>query len=91
MTNSNIINIVLVMLVLYLVNRPKTIENPYYLREVKASIKRQDSLVNLINDLQTIKYELKDSINSIDSVYNDISKDSLRARIRYNMSTRFRR
>ena len=91
MTNSNIINIVLVMLVLYLVNRPKTIENPYYLREVKASIKRQDSLVNLINDLQTIKYELKDSINSIDSVYTDISKDSLRARIRYNMSTRFRR
>jgi len=91
MTNSNIINIVLVMLVLYLVNRPKPIENPYYLREVKASIERQDSLVDLINDLQTKKYELKDSINSIDSVYTDISTDSLRARIRYNMSTRFRR
>ena len=91
MKTSNIINIILVMVVVYLLVKPKPLENPYYIREVKASIKRQDSLVNLINDLQTIKYELKDSINSIDSVYNDISKDSLRARIRYNMSTRFRR
>ncbi len=85
------INIILVMAVIYLLMKPKEIENPYYLREVKASIERQDSLVDLINDLQTKKYELKDSINSIDSVYTDISKDSLRARIRYNMSTRFRR
>lgn len=91
MKTSNIINIILVMAVICLLMKPKEIENPYYLREVKASIERQDSLVNLINDLQTIKYELKDSINSIDSVYTDISKDSLRARIRYNMSTRFRR
>ena len=91
MTNSNIINIVLLMVVVYLLVKPKPIENPYYIREVKASIERQDSLVHLINELQTLKYELKDSINSIDSVYTDISKDSLRARIRYNMSTRFRR
>ncbi len=91
MKTSNIINIILVMAVVYAFSEAKPIENPYYLREVKASIERQDSLVNLINDLQTIKYELKDSINSIDSVYTDISKDSLRARIRYNMSTRFRR
>ncbi len=83
MTNSNIINIVLVMLVLYLVNRPKPIENPYYLREVKASIKRQDSLVNLINDLQTKRNERKDSVKVIDSIYIDISKDELRNRIRH--------
>ena len=91
MKTSNIINIILVMAVIYLLMKPKEIENPYYIREVKASIERQDSLVNLINDLQTLKYELKDSINYIDSVYTDISKDSLRARIRYNLSTRFRR
>ena len=79
------------MAVIYLLLKPKPIESPYYLREMKESIERQDSLITLVNELQTIKYELKDSINSIDSVYTDISKDSLRARIRYNLSSRFNR
>jgi hypothetical protein len=91
MKPSNIANIVLVGVVVYLLMKPKPVENPYYLREMKKSIKRQDSLVNLINELQTVKYELKDTINSIDSIYTDLSKDSLRARIRHNLSTRFRR
>ncbi len=91
MKTSNIINIVLVMVVVYLLAKPKPVSNPYYIREMKASIERQDSLVHLVNNLQTKKYELKDSMLTIDSVYVDISKDSLRARIRYNMSTRFRR
>ena len=91
MKTSNIINIVLVCAVVYLLIKPKTVENPYYIREMKKSIERQDSLVKLINELQTPKNELKDTIKSIDSVYVDISKDSLRARIRHNMSLNFRR
>ena len=91
MKTSNIINIVLICVVVYLLMKPKPVENPYYIREMKKSIERQDSLVNFINELQKPKNELKDTIKAIDSVYVDISKDSLRARIRHNLSTRFRR
>ena len=91
MKTKDFILIGLSMAVIFLLVKPEKVSNPYYLREMKASKKRQDSLVNELNELKTLKYELKDSINSIDSVYTDISKDSLRARIRYNMSTRFRR
>lgn len=81
MKTKDFILIGLSMVVIYLLFKPKEETNPYYLREMKASKYRVDSLVHLINELQTLKYELKDSINSIDSVYTDISKDSLRARI----------
>lgn len=88
---KDIILIVLVMFVIYLLIKPKPVENPYYLREMKESIKRQDSLVNEINNLQYFKNEIKDTLNTIDSVYTDLSKDSLRSRIRHNLSARFRR
>ena len=91
MKTKDFILIGLSMVVIYLLVKPEKVTNPYYIREMKASIERQDSLVNLVNNLQTLKYELKDSMLTIDSVYVDISKDSLRARIRHNMSTRFRR
>ena len=59
---SNLINIFLVMFIIYLLLKPKPVENPYYIREIKASIKRQDSLVNEINNLKTLKDEIKDSM-----------------------------
>ena len=68
------------MVVIYLLVKPKPIENPYYLREVKASIKRQDSLVNLINDLQTPRHEIKDSLQTTDSIYINIDKPQARER-----------
>ena len=80
MKTSNIINIVLVMVVVYLLAKPKPVSNPYYLREVKASIKRQDSLVKLINELQTPRHEIKDSLQTTDSIYIAIDKPKARER-----------
>ena len=59
-----------------------------------ARVKRKQTKKERIieeDDYRKLKDEIKDTLIAIDSVYVDITKDSLRARIRYNLSSRFRR
>ena len=91
MKTNNIIIIVLVMIVVFLLVKPEPENNTYHQEQLKESQYRVDSLVLLINELQPKKHELKDTLNSIDSVYTDISKDSLRARIGHLMLTNIHR
>lgn len=77
--------LVLVGIVIFMALQPKENEHPYYLQHIDESIERQDSLVDLIDYLKTPRYEIKDSMFSVDSVYVDISKEQLRARVRHDM------
>ncbi len=72
-------------IVAYVIFKPNT--NEYNTERYNQSKQREDSLISELNKLKELKNEIKDTINSIDSAYVNITKDSLRARIRYNMLT----
>ena len=86
-TGFFILAIVLGGLVSYMIFKPSDVDNSYIELQLKQSQDRVDSLTNLFNNNQPIRNELKDTMLTIDSVYIDISKDSLRARIGHNMLT----
>jgi len=80
MKTKDFILIGLSMVVIFLLVKPEEVSNPYYLREMKASKKRQDSLVNELNELKTPRHEIKDSIQTTDSIYIAIDKPQARER-----------
>lgn len=80
MKTKDILLILLSMVVVYLLVKPKPVENNHYQQEMKESQHREDSLVNIINNLQSIKYELKDSIKEVDTTYSNLDKPKVRER-----------
>ena len=68
--------------------KPDNSLNEDVIKRYEDSIERQDSIIRLINDLNTERNEIKDKINAVDSSYVDLNKDDVRARIRHLMLSR---
>ena len=67
--------------------KPDNSLNEGVMKRIEESIQKQDSIIQVINKLNTKRNELKDSINSVDSTYIDLDKNGVRSRVRHLMSS----
>lgn len=85
---KDILILVLIAVICGMALKPDNSLNKDVIKRYEDSIERQDSIIRLINNLNTQRNEIKDKINSVDSSYVDLNKDDVRARIRHLMPSR---